>query len=145
MTTTAGHLYLRSSLSRVGDRPAQRNRTWAVAEGGTKCLAIWGQTVNSVGGGGEGRRVDVRWKREKKEELSSKGNFCTMVWSWSFLVCEDSCPQEWRHLYPLPFMKPSAAIIMLPYSLHWLASDVGAIFYSTEKHFLFEVKSNLVL
>lgn len=117
---------------------------WAAAEECTK-YQQYGNTVNSVRGGIVRRRTHERWKTKKGTRVIQVKVFGLQYDVGNFLVHGDSSLQEWGHLYPLSFTKLCAAINMLPCNWHWMASDLGAIFYSTVNHFLFEVKSNLVL
>lgn len=70
--------------------------------------------------------VSVRWTTKRGTEAVPRTKFlgCSVI--IALLVRSDSCLQERgseRHLYLLPFAKVSAAVSMLPYSLHQEASD----------------------
>lgn len=141
-----GHLFSRSSLSRAGDRLAQRYRARAAPKGCTRCRDM-GDRPFILWGGGERRQGSVCSEYQKSTAVTLWRKFldCAMIMS---TLRGDSCLQgggsEW-HLCLLPFAKVSSAMNMLPCGLYQRASDPWTVFYSIVKHSLFEVKSNLVL
>lgn len=139
-----GHLFSRSSLSRVGDRLAQRYRQ-ELHPRGVQGVESWGPGHSFWERWGEEAQVSVRWIPKGVRKLFSEGSFWAALRSWALHVV-DSCLQErgsnW-HLYLLPFAKVSSMNV-LPCGLHQRASDPCTVFYFIVKHSLFEVKSNLV-